>query len=723
MIKRKISVCSNSSPFQYRVAVLGAPSCPEVPWTEENLKKLMDLGFNAIQLNIAWGGRPADEALNLEDVVSLSPERMKELKQPDLPPRSVAGRREERRRQLQDRMVLAKKFGFRTIFHFGAPYNAQYGGLDFEGPQARSLLDPETTIYYRELLTVFAQEYSEVDDILVYTYDQDAWLTSEFGNCARTRGIPLHERVAPFLEALADTWRSRRSGGLLWWSPWELSAGQLYKCIERMSPEGIGLDLHSCVGEVISSMPVDRWFKNTVALAQQRGMPVMCEAFLGAVCEETEPFQRLAYPALTVRQVKAIADVPGVSALKEYYGLVPTRPDPNLEAAALAMMNPDLPEDEILQKLTGGTDERMIRFWKLVSQALEVFPWDVSWWVRCLGLADVSHSLTAATLRGASCATPSWCSTRAATFMKTDSARPHPWMLECIQLRCEQSAGFLEQALEAGADIAPKDTFRETGMLREKIFSYVCHLRETNLAMMMRDFCKDGLDIPRRVVDEMDAVLSADLENQKAAWARMPFSPEGAAWIWASGKSTDAWLPFEPCRFRCEFTVRAGLKEALLCCASSENRVRIIVNSAVTDLGGVPPYSMALELQEGTHVIEAVVLRAGSLYNRQAFCARMVLRYEDGCEDILDSGTDWLADGAPAEVVGTFNLDRYVHRTWMPENPPSLTFTGHCRQGDGGAAVGNALELLRKDATEFLETYFLPVEDCRSRGHFSLTSC
>lgn len=711
-----------NSRLKYRVAVVGAPSCPDVPWTKENLEKLKGLGFNAVQLNIAWGGRPADEPLNLEDVVSLSPERLKELNQPDLLPRSVAARREERRRELHERMALAKELGFRTIFHFGAPFNAQYSGLDFEGPQARSLLDPETTVYYQELLSVFAEEYKEVDDILVYTFDQDAWLTCEFGTCSRTRGIPLHERVVPFVEALAKTWRTFHSDGLLWWSPWELSGGQLFQCLENIDPEGIGLDLHSSVGEVIASMPVDRWLKNTAKLAADRGMPVMVESFLGAVCEETEPFQNLAHPPLIIRQVQAIASVPEVTALKEYYGLNPSKPDPNLEAASLAMMNPDMPEDEILKQLS-GTSEQVVAFWKLAAQAHEVFPWDVSWWIRCLGLADVSHSLSAATIRGSNCATPSWCSSRGATFIRIDNAPPHPWLLEDVQLRCQKAVKLFEQALEAGQGVVPPETLRETEMLKEKVFSYACHLRETNLAKVMRDFQKDNMGIPDRFIEEMDALLNADLKNQQAAAARSPLSLEGAGWIWAAGKSTDKWLPFESCSFRFEFPVRAGLKEALLCCASSENRARISVNNAANTLGGVPPYSMPLDLKEGCNVIEAVVVRAGSIYRRQSFCARIALRYEDGSEEIMDSGRDWLADGKPAEVIGLFNLDRYAHQEWNGDNPPSIEFTGSCRQGDGGVAVSKALELLRRDVSEFLKTYFLRAEDLKSRGHFSVTSC
>src|SRR5216683_7697693 len=67
-----------NSPFQTRVGFLGNPNSADpfkfwrvVPWTDENLLRLKNLGFNTIQVNVAWGPRPDDEPLNLEDVVEL----------------------------------------------------------------------------------------------------------------------------------------------------------------------------------------------------------------------------------------------------------------------------------------------------------------------------------------------------------------------------------------------------------------------------------------------------------------------------------------------------------------------------------------------------------------------------------------------------------------------------------------------------------------------------
>ena len=42
----------------------------------------------------------------------------------------------------------------------------------------------------------------------------------------------------------------------------------------------------------------------------------------------------------------------------------------------------------------------MIRFWRLTSQGMELFPWETTWYIREIGRSRVDHSLSAATLRG-----------------------------------------------------------------------------------------------------------------------------------------------------------------------------------------------------------------------------------------------------------------------------------------------------------------------------------
>ena len=93
-----------------RIAILGNPAHPSVEWSARNLQLLLDAGFTAVQLNIAWSYRPLDEPLNLEDVWPVGG-----------PVESSAdpGRLAQRQADLRRRSELAAATGLRTLFHFG----------------------------------------------------------------------------------------------------------------------------------------------------------------------------------------------------------------------------------------------------------------------------------------------------------------------------------------------------------------------------------------------------------------------------------------------------------------------------------------------------------------------------------------------------------------------------------------------------------------------------
>jgi len=523
--------------LDYKVGFLGIPSSATqfemsvpVPWTQDTVGQLKKLGFNTIQLNVAWGRRPGDEPLNVEDVVQLSPEQDQQYPQ-TVPLRCQPGAeaRQKRRADLRHRIALCRKAGLRTIFHFGAPYNAhgRYG----DGPP-NCLMDQKLSRRHELLLEVFSREFPGVDDLLVYTYDQDAWLCSEFGPCPRCLGIPLAERLAPFLDCLAAKWRSFSPKGRLWWEPWELSAGQVLACAERVKPQGFGLALHCNIAEVMGTLPVDRWLKNTATIARQRDIPVIVEYWLGGPSEELETFYHLAHPLVTLRGLKTIAAVPGVAGIKEYFGLNPTVEDPNLRMTGLFLRNPAISEADALKALAkpyGKVAGGMTEFWRLTSQGMELFPWETSWYIREVGRSRTDHSLSAAMLRGQQCHTPSWCSTRHAIFMKTDDTQPDPWMLEDVQLRCQLAADRWETALARGgqfADSVPaplagdfKRNLADLAGLRRRAVAYTLHLRETNLATVLRKAAELKQPRPRKSVDELLAALKADLENHRAEMA------------------------------------------------------------------------------------------------------------------------------------------------------------------------------------------------------------
>ncbi|MCE5258056.1 MAG: hypothetical protein LLG44_03235 [Chloroflexi bacterium] len=512
--------------LEYRVGILGSNSEPQVPWTLDTLLQLKDMGFNTMQLNIAWGPRPADEPLNMEDVVSLPPDQAASLPQPlalrsNQSPTRVA----ERKTQLKERIALCQQAGMRSIFHFGAPYNSFYGYQGKALPNC--LLDGVTTPRQIALMEAFAKEYPGVDDLLIYTFDQDAWLCDEFGPCERCRGIPLHQRAADFINTLAQAWRRVSPQGRIWWEPWELSAGQVYKSIELLDPCTTGLSIHSNIAEVMAALPADRWYKNTAHLAAERGIPVIGEHWLGAGSEELEFYFHLQHPLVTWRALQAMTAIHGIVGIKEYYGLMPHREDPNLRATSLFIQHPEYTEEQALASLAepyGGLADEMVRYWRLSSSAMEFIPWDISWFMRDMQRSNVSHAMTAAFTRGQQCRTPSWESTRRAIFMKTDSAQPDPYLLEDIQLRCAMAAQYLFQALQAGksfvarvrADWRPVlyAALAEQDGMRRRLLAYAYHLRETNLATIMRVHRAEGAQVPAMIAAELRETLKADQYNQ-----------------------------------------------------------------------------------------------------------------------------------------------------------------------------------------------------------------
>ncbi len=445
----------------YRVGFLAQPASCEpawlrsIEWNKENIGKLKALGFTVIQVDVAWT-RPDDEILNIEDIVELSAEQQKAYPQP-VPLRSKPGAENLAARQetIRKRIALAKEAGLRTLLLVGTPYNAhaRYGD---DPPNC--ILDQKTAERHALMLEQLVKVLPGLDDLQVYTYDVDAWLCSEFGKCPRCRGVPLHKRLVAFVNTLTSTWHKVNPGGRVWWEPWELSSGESLSCIELLDPEGLGLVMHCNGAECMATMPVDRWVKNMGAIAQQRGIPVMVQYFLGGTSEETEPYF-LSHPLVTLRGLQAIAAVEGLVGIKEYYGLGPDRDDPNLRMTGLFFGNPAIGEEEALKELAkpyGPAADEMIRFWRLTSAAMELFPWETSWFIREIGRSRVDHSLTSATLRGMDIGTPSWRSSRHSTFLRIEPAYPpHPWMLEDVQLRCEAAASRMAQALSVGVPIQP----------------------------------------------------------------------------------------------------------------------------------------------------------------------------------------------------------------------------------------------------------------------------
>ncbi|MFC0529325.1 hypothetical protein [Phytohabitans kaempferiae] len=531
------------------IAVVGNPTRPPA-FTEEHLHALRAKGFDTVQLNIAWLSRPHDEPLNLRDVVRDEGEAE--------PPRVA-----ERRAELARRSALARRLGFRTMFHIGSPFmwrdpatgevrtpegpdDTYYSDLEGEASRRFDVADPRVAGHELHLLARLRAACPDIDDLLVYTYDQDAWQASEFGPSPFSRGVPLHERLPAYLARLTDVWTRDRPGSTLWWEPWELSAGQVLACVPHLPATSFGLCLHSNIAEVQIARPVDTWLRNTARAAARRGIPIVAEAFLGANNEEIEPCA-LSTVRLVDEQLRALSGVEGVTGVKEYFGVDAQTTDLNLDLAAARLADPDAPFAALLAGVLdrNGLPAEVTAVLDRLDEAVQLIPWDTSWFLRKLGTGTPDHGWHAAIIRGRVCTTPSWESSRRGHFMKTDDDSPHVYLLEDVQLRCALAAdAFAESValldhLPAGGGPAVERFATQTRDAAERlgriVRGFALHLRETLVVRTLRGDRDSGRPLTPRLCAELIDLLRADVANTSGA-------PEPVAALHLAETDLDAFL-------------------------------------------------------------------------------------------------------------------------------------------------------------------------------------
>ena len=514
--------------LEYKVGFLGTPDHPEVEWNNKNMQLMKLLGFNTMQLNIAWGSRPNDEPLNLEDVVEVPVQFRLPMDKKLIKTLHSPQKIEDRSEKIKQRIALCKNNKLHTIFQFGAPF-ADHPRQEKE-PLPQCISDSITINRYITLIKEFQKKFPGVDDLMMYTYDQDAWLGSEFGPCPQCHGVPVAFRVAKFVNTLAQTWRRLNPNGLLWWEPWELSAGEVYSAVHLLDSTCVGLAIHSNIAEVQIAFPAGRWFNNVLLLAKGKNIPVIAELWTGCPTEEMEPFIHIPTPLLTLQELRAVYNSGVLKGIKEYYGNIPDEEDPNLRMTGIFFHNPEVIDSVAINLLTQPylkSAEGVKKYWELSSEAVAFYPWDVSWLAREVGRSNPVHLMTAATLKGASWETPDWQSSRRTHFMRTDeNNEPNFWMREDVQLRFEQSASLALQAIKVADSVKESvpNIFRsefdksiwELNEFRRRVLAYVYHLKETNLSDDIRSSIKLKMPKNQRLenITELRKILIKDQENE-----------------------------------------------------------------------------------------------------------------------------------------------------------------------------------------------------------------
>lgn len=492
--------------YKYFIGIVGNPSVPNISWSDQQLNEIKELGVNMVQLSIAWGGKPANEVLNLEDLD------------------------EEQREKFSFRIKQAKKHGLKTLAHFGIPRM-----LNFSPIRPACILDSAIQKKYVDLLSDFMISFPEVDDVLVYTYDQQAWICSEFGPCPRCSGIPIHERLPGFLNLLNKTMQKHRPDTRLWWKPWEISKGQIVAILDHLDPEHLGLMLNSSSSNEVypfndRSFKSDLGVKRLVQLARERDIPVVGEfdhTFYKPLYLIQDFFPRLVY-----EQMLGWKEMEGVIGIKEYYGFSPSTFSVNAAMLKAWIHSPEASLQELLTEIAAPYGEKtaptLIQAWEYVAQSVEAFPWDTTYMVGPMGLnrnGNCSHDWEPVNIINSTWQTPIWQANRRGNFMLTQEHRAHPWLFEDAGLRLEDTARLADRAVELfdKAIALGESKVDDIQMQRDLISRMKRSVRAKSLHFQLTIAAQNARMVQYNpdqfaiVSERLDRLLVRDVENQSGS--------------------------------------------------------------------------------------------------------------------------------------------------------------------------------------------------------------
>ena len=512
--------------LDYFIGIVGNPSVIEdMKWDDQQLKQLKDLGVNMLQLSIAWGGKPANEVINLEDLED--PEQMEKW---------------------EYRVHQCEKHGFKTLAHFGIPRM-----LNFDPVKPACISDPAVQQDYVRKVKKFMSDFPTVNDMLVYTFDQQAWICSEFGPCPRCSGIPISDRLATFLTLLKDAMVESRPNGeaMLWWKPWELSKGQTLETVKGVSKGNFGLMLNSSTSNEVypfndGSLKSDLGLKRLVQHSYELGIPVVGEfdhTLYKGLYQIDDYFPRLIY-----EQMAGWKELQGVVGVKEYYGFAPSTYSVNYAMLDAWMKNPNASVDDLLKQIAEPYGKKsaplMIKAWEYVAQAVEAFPWDVSYLIGPLGLDKNDkgyHDWDYVKIVNGTWDTPIWESNRRANFILTDSKSAHPWIFEDTGIRLRDAAQLNRKAIEYYNQAIAMNEGKTADIIKQRDFiSNTAHsLEGKGIHFMLTLAAQDARTVQynqeqfNKVCNRIKGLLQADIDNgyQLAETKLAEFNKDPKKWL------------------------------------------------------------------------------------------------------------------------------------------------------------------------------------------------
>lgn len=492
--------------FKYRGGMVGDPILPEVEWSEEQVKVLADMGLNFAQLNIAWDNRPENEPLNLNDMGEAMLEKFRR------------------------RVAVLKKYKMKGMLHFGMPklkvllHEANI--TPYLTPSCIS--DPETLRENTEMMKKIMRALPGVEDYMFYTYDQHAWLCSEFGNCPKCAGIPLDMRLPGFINAFKAKMAAESPGATFWWQPWELSLGQICETLTKIDGKNFGLMLNTAGSESYFNNLDNHWIRCIGRIAAEKGFPIIAEIQTAGSGVGAVPLSSFPCPTLVGRQIEIVKKLPTFAGVKEHFGYPFTKMSCNMLYYKEYLKNPDAEPADILARTAAYYGKKAAPFlteaWTLSEYATDFIPFKFTYLYSNIAGISAKHDFHVPNVQGVYADTPAWESDRRAHYLITKDIDYHPWALENAALLFKHSgarfaacAELLEKALRV-AEFRQDDLRQQVSDMRrmtEANLGQYYYFKEALLAYDIRVaiFQGDGAK-KERMLAEFEELFRLDIENQ-----------------------------------------------------------------------------------------------------------------------------------------------------------------------------------------------------------------
>ena len=487
--------------------MIGNPDFPTIEWSDEQLQTLKDMGMNYVQMNIAWSNEPGGEPLNLEHM------------------------NDEMIRTFQYRVRQLEKFGMKGMPHFGLPrlkMTKHVGNLTpYMTPAC--IQEPETFDTNWAMMEKLMKACPEIDDYMIYTYDQHAWLCSEFGNCPKCSGIPLDERLPEFINRFKENMKKLNPKVIFWWQPWELSLGQIIENLYKIEPGNFGLMLNTSGTESYFNNLDNYWIRCIGRVAEELQIPIIGEIQTAGSGVGGVPLQRVSCPTLVKRQIDIVKKLPTFVGIKEHYGYVFEMFSSNMLFLTEYLKDTEADVDMLLERTAAHYGEETVPYlveaWKLSEAAIDFIPFEFTYSYSNICGYEPDHNFDAPKVPGVHADTPAWESDRRAFFMITHDMEYHPWALENAALKFKQAGtrfqkccDLMEKALEVCTkrkeDLAA--TVSDMKQMKKAAFGQYYYFKEALVAYDARvALFQENTGKFNRACQNFGRLMEEDIENQE----------------------------------------------------------------------------------------------------------------------------------------------------------------------------------------------------------------